>query len=287
MKFIFQKFRGDTYQQELIDICKKRGHDVLEVGFEQNVELTDELIEFCQHPRFFGEKGVYSIDYSKYYLYFFGSVLFVDRCNKRFCSHDNLLKSSFNIENFLCTKYYPSVMDHLFNDNHAFYLAASVEKLKWQIFRNFNKCATVFMRPNSGEKEFTAGLFDLQYFNKDWASIEDRVSPNDLILVSTPKDIKGEWRFCVNSKNEIITGSTYQYGGKTTVIPSYPQGAYDKCKEVLTSLKAPANLFTVDICEDDDGKFWLLEINSFFSAGLYACDKDKIVEYLEEESNDG
>lgn len=277
MKFIFQKFNNDIYQQELIDTCKKRLHDVLEVGSEQNIELTQELKDFSHPTQYFG-KG--PINWKPDYFYFFGSVPFVNKCNKHFKNFD-CLKSYFDIDNFLCTNYFSDIHEYLFNDRHGFYLASTIPSLKWMLFEQYSKDALIFMRPNNGEKSFNAGLFDLQYFDKDWENISDKLQPNDLILVSTPKNIRGEWRFVVNDQQEIITGSTYKYGDKLTIIPSYPEGAYKKCKEILTKLKPPAKLFTVDICEDNDGDFWLLEINSFFSAGLYASDKNKILDYLE------
>ena len=48
-------------------------------------------------------------------------------------------------------------------------------------------------------------------------------------------------------------------------------------QEVLQIGYYPDSVFVMDVCEDSDGRFWLLEINSFSSAGLYACDKAKIV----------
>ena len=38
----------------------------------------------------------------------------------------------------------------------------------------------------------------------------------------------------------------------------------------------------MDIAEDNDGKYWLLELNSFSSAGLYASNKDNIVKKVSE-----
>jgi hypothetical protein len=67
-----------------------------------------------------------------------------------------------------------------------------------------------------------------------------------------------------------------------TKIPAVPEGATEMCKKVLQKEYYPDRIFCVDICEDGDGEFWLLELNSFSSCGLYACDKDKIVKRVSE-----
>ena len=49
------------------------------------------------------------------------------------------------------------------------------------------------------------------------------------------------------------------------------------CEEVLAHGWHPDPVYVIDIVEDNNGKFWLMELNSFSSAGLYACDKQAIV----------
>ena len=39
----------------------------------------------------------------------------------------------------------------------------------------------------------------------------------------------------------------------------------------------PDSVFCMDIAGDNDGNYWLLELNSFSSAGLYASNKKDIV----------
>ena len=43
----------------------------------------------------------------------------------------------------------------------------------------------------------------------------------------------------------------------------------------------PDPLFVVDLCADTDGNLWLMELNQFTGAGLYACDKAAIVRAVE------
>lgn len=266
LQFIIQKFRNDIHLDEFISTIKLHGHIVKEVGPEYNVANTNIPDPDIGYP------------FERLPTICFGSIKMIDICKDTISGYPIAWLTK---NNYKCTSYYPSVQKHLFNDKHAFFTASSIQPLKWDIYKWFSVDTCIFMRPDSGEKSFTAGIFDLQYFDKDWDTINDKLNPEDLILVSTPKNIVGEWRFICDIKPQIITYSTYRYQGKTTIIPSAPYGAIKKCEEILNDLKFPDEIFTVDICEDTDGNYWLMEINSFNSAGLYACNKEKVVNWIE------
>jgi hypothetical protein len=137
----------------------------------------------------------------------------------------------------------------------------------------------IFVRPDSGEKTFQAQLIDLQDFDNFW-SVGSRMSAedDDVVVVSTPKNIQAEFRVVCSKYNdgEIIAHSTYQYQKLRTLIPSVPVGVLDKCKEVFKCGYFPDSVFCIDIFQDGDLNFWVGELTSFSSAGLYACDKKKI-----------
>lgn len=188
-----------------------------------------------------------------------------------------------NWNNYLCTSYYPFYKEFLFNDNHIQLTVKELKENKFDIYGKFGREALIFVRPDSGEKSFSGQLLDLQDFDRMWTnSIMSNALDSDIIFVSTPKKINGEWRFICSKfegKNEIISYSTYQYQGKRTVIPGAPQGAIDLCNRILEVNYIPDSVFCVDICESGDiGMFYLLELTSFSSAGLYASDKIKTVD---------
>jgi hypothetical protein len=102
-------------------------------------------------------------------------------------------------------------------------------------------------------------------------------------LVSTPKTIKWEGRFVVSKHKEIIASSTYRFQGNVAIIPSVPKEATKFCLELLKkSDYHPDSVFCYDLCQDSDGVVWLLELTSFSSAGLYACDMQNIVKRVSE-----
>ena len=183
-----------------------------------------------------------------------------------------------NDNNYLCTSYYPIFQKYLFNDWHMFTTMAGLKENKWHIYRTFGKDTTVHIRPNGGDKTFSGQLIDLQDFDTCFSASRCSAKDSDIAVVSTPKNILGEWRFICTDEGEIVTVSSYMYRGKRTYVPSAPEGATKLCKEILSVGWFPDPIFTVDICEDNDGNFWLMEFNSFTSAGTYGADKAKIVE---------
>jgi len=190
-------------------------------------------------------------------------------------------------QNYLCTTYYPRFQSHLFNDLHMICTLDYLKTDKFEVYRKFGRDAMIFIRPDSGEKTFQAQLLDIQDFDRFWENSTSggaNVEKDELIIVSTPKKINGEYRLVCSKYNdgEIISASTYQYQGKKTLIPSVPLKVTQKCKEILSVGWFPDSIFCVDIAEDGDGNCWLLELTSFSSAGLYQTDKGKVVHRVNE-----
>ena len=178
-------------------------------------------------------------------------------------------------ENFKCTNYMSHFGKYLFNDKYSIISMAELERQKFHFYATYGKDTLIFVRPDSGEKPFQAGLVDLQDFDVFMSYGKDH--PHQLVVVSTPKNIRGEWRFVVTSDQDIISCSTYRYQGKITRCASAPPEATKLVKEMLKVPYYPDRVFVMDVCEDNDGNYWLLELNSFSSAGLYACDMSEIV----------
>ncbi len=176
---------------------------------------------------------------------------------------------------YKCSSYYSYFGNFLFNDKYVMMSLGEIARNKFFLYGNFGKEALMFIRPDSGEKTFQAQLVDILYLDKFIAKNDD--IKHDLVLISTPKTIKWEGRFLVNRNKEIITYSTYQFQGQKTLIPAVPNEALDKCKEILNVGYCPDSIFCVDICQGEDNKFYLLELTSFSSAGVYAMDKNKVV----------
>ena len=255
MKWIIEHYgaKMDT----LVAAAKGQGHEVVEVIAKSYFEFDKSLVKENECVIFQG-----SIDLTRKMKDYIPTCYPINWNNWKA---------------FECTSYYPALGKHLFNDRYAMVSVAELMRQKWFYYHTFAKDTTMFVRPNDGDKSFTGQLIDLINFDTFWTNkISSIAKMEDLVVVSTPKNIKGEYRFVV-SKKGIIAGSCYNYQGNFTPIPGTPQGAIDKCNEILSEGYYPDPVFVIDICEDNDGKYWLLELGSFSSSGLYACDVNKIV----------
>jgi hypothetical protein len=180
-----------------------------------------------------------------------------------------------------CSAYYSHFGPYLFNDKYCLMSLKEIVRQKFDVWGQYGKDSCIFIRPSSGEKTFQAGILAIEDLGTLHSSNTEY--EHDLMLVSTPKNIKWEGRFVVSKYKEIIASSTYKFQGVVAWIPSVPTGATKFCQELLDRTNyVPDSVYCFDLCEDSDGKFWLLELSSFSSAGLYATDKKKIVQRVSE-----
>ena len=200
--------------------------------------------------------------------------------------YDELKNSCFPIrycdfDKYRCSAYYSHFGPYLFNDKYAMMSLKELMRQKYDVWGHYGKEALIFIRPDSGEKTFQAGLLDII----DLAALYDsnRDFEHDIVLVSTPKTLLWEGRFVVSKYKEIIASSTYRFQGQVCLIPSVPVETTKFCQELLDKVEYyPDSVFCLDLCQDSDKNCWLLELTSFSSAGLYACNKEHIVTKVSE-----
>lgn len=186
------------------------------------------------------------------------------------------------ISNYDCLNYYPYVKDYLFNKDYIVkpvsYIRSNIESLIKTIGEEKSK--RIFIRPNSGAKSFSGMVFlNIDpYFDYDWSTVEKKCKPDDLCIISSPKTIKEEYRFIVMDK-EVITGSLYKRDYNVEYKEIESGYVFDFAQE-LANLYQPDKLFSLDVALGDDNNLYLMEINSFQHAGMYECNKEKILKKL-------
>jgi len=95
------------------------------------------------------------------------------------------------------------------------------------------------------------------------------------VVVAPVRSIAREWRYVVVDR-EVIAGSAYASDGRSA-LPDSPGGApWTFAADVARQLAPPEDVYVMDICEAD-GRLWLLELNPFSGADLYACDCREVV----------
>jgi len=137
----------------------------------------------------------------------------------------------------------------------------------------------LFIRPNSGSKLFTGlpihGIDDLLYQSNALRQLSGVVD-NSLIMVSSSKQIKEEYRFIV-AGDKIIDGSQYSLMGDHNERHFYTIEAFNLAEKVVKSHRSPTEVYTCDIAKMGDGSVRIVELNSFNCAGWYACDPEKVI----------
>ena len=183
-----------------------------------------------------------------------------------------------SLDNYACTKYYSYFGSFLFNQDYIILPLSELNRRKYFFYGLLGVEAKLFVRTNEGDKVFESCLVDLQDF-EGWYESKPQHS---LVVVASPKKIRGEWRFICSKNKDIVAHSLYRYQGLLTLIPNVPPGALELCHKILEVGYYPDSVFCVDIAEDEIGNYRLMELNGFSSADLYACDKERIVQRVSE-----
>lgn len=260
MNWILENFTHESSYDEMIVEIKKQGMNlkIIKEGYKHS-----DLDEFRSGNQC---------------IMFLGSIGMTEIVKKQL---PNCFPVAYcTIENYLCTRYMSHFGKYLFNDRYSILSLAELQRQKFFFYGLYGKEAMIFIRPDSGQKPFQARLMDLLDFDEFVKSESDRI--HQLVVVSTPKTIIWEGRFITSRDKEIISYSTYRFQGQVTKISSVPPESLNLCQELLEVGYYPDTIFCLDLCQDSDGNFWLLEINSFSSAGMYAANKQKIVKRVSE-----
>lgn len=197
-----------------------------------------------------------------------------------------------NLAKFDCLYYYPRLEKYLLNWNYTMMpLGVVGSPLKGHQLKQFAApLDRFFIRPSTGAKSFTGKVIELANLDKELRQFALRADPETLVVIANPQRIMREWRTVV-AENKVITGSQYKLGIQMIRSKDVPKEVMQYAQEVLDNVKyKPDPIWTLDICETDDGKLHVLEVGSFSCAGLYDCDPEIIVETVNrialEEYND-
>lgn len=203
-------------------------------------------------------------------------------------SHEARIFASFQVRKLLgiedetkydCSRYYHFFAEQLVNFEHSLVPIKMLKPLKWHLFHTYAYDTKVFIRPDSGIKTFTGGLFDLQDFDKQVDSLLE-IQPNGLVLVSNPKKINAEFRFFIH-ENQIVDYSLYKFQDNLTIVHSAPESIKKYVESVIINVdKKEYPMYVVDVAFMQDQSYKVIEMNGYFTSDLYACDGKKIVESI-------
>jgi hypothetical protein len=278
VKWLVEADVFDDNQDALIAAIKAQGFDHHILKY---VPFDDDLVNRCS--KIYGPEEC---------VVFYGSLNFGHKLRKLSWVPGVYL----NEKAFECTSYYPVFHGELLHENYIMMPYGDLLNKKDWLFSIFPG-GKLFIRPNSGIKEFTGFVCEYNTFEDavKLAAFYD-VESNLLCLVSRAHNIDLEWRFVIVD-GEPMSGSLYRdwsrpekiddgFSTKDYVLRhSHEKREYalhSENKELweyvekIAKLYEPDKCWTIDICTSQE-KFKVLEIGCFSCAGMYANNMGMIV----------
>lgn len=168
--------------------------------------------------------------------------------------------------------------DDFLNQDHLY---CSFQDLKddYDYYYDLFKRHDLFIRPNAGVKEFTGAVIRREHMMREIDAMEQmyNVSPQSMILISTPKKIYDETRFLIGNDN-IIDYSRYQINGKHKIDNWASNEAIEFVEDVLEKTSwRPDELFCIDVASTGSG-IKIIELNSFSCSGWYGMNVEKVIQ---------
>jgi len=191
-----------------------------------------------------------------------------------------------NFKNLCCKTYYSYWGKYLFNQDYIMLPMLEIKRRREEIFEQFGIDDTIWIRPDSGAKAFTGQTVPLEFLDKEFKLFGDYAGkPIDEIIaiISSPKVINREWRMVVVDK-KVRAYSQYKKDGKLDISDKWDDDTYNAwhyAYKIAQEEWQPDIAYTLDICLSN-GKYSMLEANSFSCSGLYKCDPDPIVNSVSE-----
>ena len=273
---------------KIIDLLQKDGATVKTIPY---IPFDENLAERCRS--LFGATDC---------VVFYGSLNFGRKLmTSTFWTPGVYLKG----REYECTSYYPVLGFNLLHHNYMMMPYGDLLRQKEFIFNTFGGFQgphrKVFIRPNSGMKEFT-GMVCPEYSFEECIKIAGfyDVDPDLLVLVSSVKEIEKEWRFVVVN-GKIVAGSLYRdwsRGEKMTrgvatkdYVLMHSHSVWEGCDDADAWNAAqrcaekynPDTVWTIDIARTQ-GLYSVIEIGCFSCAGLYGMDLKLVLDAVSEEA---
>jgi hypothetical protein len=139
-----------------------------------------------------------------------------------------------------------------------------------------------FIRPCEDLKYFNGTVINKESLNewKDEIFSHSRYLTEDTeVVISDVKTIYKEFRFFMID-NKLVTGSLYRLGTRLCLDENIEPDAHRFASKMI-ELWQPARAFVIDIALTEEG-YKIVEVNCINSAGFYAADVSKIVNYMQE-----
>ena len=188
--------------------------------------------------------------------------------------------------------------DYLLNCSDLLNYDAEIVKIDqfsndWNMYEVINGFpgSKYWIRSNSGNKQFSGGVFDLDEFLVECEYLKQKNLDIELV-VAKPKKLNQEWR-CVIINHQVVSTSQYMNEG-TPEIKSFVETPSEVINFTEYWVKKHMFMFpdsyVLDVCDmggwsvnSGDGyeyDYRVVEINNLTTSGYYGCDIERIVDEI-------
>ncbi len=130
---------------------------------------------------------------------------------------------------------------------------------------------SVFVRPDNALKSFSGRVLKRHQLTLSNLDHGYYYEDEDLLVVVAPsKPIAREWRYVVVG-TDVVAGSAYDPSTHAATEDDASGGPWKFAAEVARSVAPPEPVYVLDVCESA-GNLYVVELNAFSGADLYACD---------------
>lgn len=180
---------------------------------------------------------------------------------------------------FHSSAWYPRAKPWLLHDPYRILPASELVADPQAAFASVGAGAKAFVRPDSPLKPFSGRVLPVDGVTLQALDHGFYYDDAELPVVVAPVRAVGqEWRFVVVDR-QVVAGSGYLAEGRVAVAET-PEGvAWAFAGGIAAVLEPPELVYVLDVCEVD-GELFLLELNPFSGADLYACDLDAVVTHV-------
>lgn len=197
----------------------------------------------------------------------------------------NWIGNWYNPQLFTCQRYYAYWGKYITQRKYTMLPLAEVFRQKERLYAEYASVdgsrRSLFIRPDSGEKEFAGEVIDYDRFNgwKDAFIDPCDLSPDLLCVVSYPVEIEKEMRL-VMQKGKVVTGSTYRI--HKHILQEPLEELPDRTEIIAFAERVCSDnppplppICVLDIAVHEDG-YSIMEVGCYGCAGLYKCDRRKV-----------
>jgi len=181
-----------------------------------------------------------------------------------------------DVEAFRCATWYPRAAEWLVHRAWQVLPANALVADRAAGLESLGRPGAVFIRPDSPLKPFAGRVLPASAITL--AALDHGFYYDDPalpVVVAPVRAIAREWRYVVVDRR-VVAGSAYASDGRST-LPDDPGAApWAFAADVARRLDPPEDVYVMDVCEAE-GRLWLLELNPFSGADLYACDCRDVV----------